>query len=97
MTGGIFHIFNHALYKGLLFLTAAGSIVLLLSSSDQGQRSDVTIIEEFATAIPLEFLDEDESILNPQVIPTIAFPDLAATAEPEREDPEATVPVIDLP
>ncbi len=33
MTGGIFHIFNHALYKGLLFLTA-GAIIFKAGTRD---------------------------------------------------------------
>jgi len=33
MTGGIFHIFNHALYKGLLFLTA-GAIIYRTGTKD---------------------------------------------------------------
>jgi multicomponent Na+:H+ antiporter subunit D len=33
MTGGIFHIFNHALYKGLLFL-AAGAIIYRTGTKD---------------------------------------------------------------
>jgi multicomponent Na+:H+ antiporter subunit D len=33
MEGGIFHIFNHALYKGLLFLTA-GAIIYQVGTSD---------------------------------------------------------------
>ncbi len=33
MTGGIFHIFNHALYKGLLFLTA-GAIIYKAGTRD---------------------------------------------------------------
>jgi len=33
MEGGIFHIFNHAMYKGLLFLTA-GAIIYQVGTSD---------------------------------------------------------------
>ena len=91
-------LWSLAALGGLLFLVVVGGAVLLLSRDrEQGLSVDTNLFQEMATAIPADLLEGDESIISPLAIPTISFPVLEPTTEPEPETSEAIMPKAALP